>query len=191
MLELPQKFILFDTEFTAWEGSRERKWSGLNEHREIVQIGAIKVNNESLSEINTFEVFIKPTVNPELSEYFIHLTGIHQDIVDTKGTDYVTAITAFKNWCGDLPIYSFGRDGDVVKENYILNNASYPFLPDQFHNIRDFFKSHGIPEEQYNSSTIVRAFGVEPTRTGHDALNDARTILDGLKLLDKSTNSLS
>ena len=29
--KLPDTFIIFDTEFTAWEGSQERKWSGENE----------------------------------------------------------------------------------------------------------------------------------------------------------------
>ena len=40
---LPETFIIFDTEFTAWKGSQERDWSGENEERELVQIGALKV----------------------------------------------------------------------------------------------------------------------------------------------------
>ena len=40
---LPEKFIIFDTEYTAWEGSQERNWSGDNEYMELVQIGALKV----------------------------------------------------------------------------------------------------------------------------------------------------
>ena len=33
--KLPDTFIIFDTEFTAWEGSQERKWTGENEFRRI------------------------------------------------------------------------------------------------------------------------------------------------------------
>ena len=42
MLKLPPTIVLLDTEYTTWEGAQDRNWSGLNEHREIVQIGAIK-----------------------------------------------------------------------------------------------------------------------------------------------------
>ena len=44
--KLPDTFIIFDTEFTAWEGSQERKWSGENEFRELVQISAIRVKKK-------------------------------------------------------------------------------------------------------------------------------------------------
>ena len=40
---LPEKFIIFDTEYTAWEGSQERNWSDDDEYMELVQIGALKV----------------------------------------------------------------------------------------------------------------------------------------------------
>ena len=43
---LPDTFIIFDTEFTAWEGSMQRGWSGQNEHREIVQISAIRIKKK-------------------------------------------------------------------------------------------------------------------------------------------------
>ena len=38
---LPDTFIIFDTEFTAWEGSMERKWSGENEYKELIQISTL------------------------------------------------------------------------------------------------------------------------------------------------------
>jgi len=39
-----QQIIIFDTEYTAWEGAKERNWSGSGEHREIVQIAAVKID---------------------------------------------------------------------------------------------------------------------------------------------------
>ncbi len=35
--------VVYDLEYTAWEGSLERNWSGPNEDPEIVQIGAVKI----------------------------------------------------------------------------------------------------------------------------------------------------
>ena len=36
------QIIIFDTEFTAWEGSAQRNWSFDWEYREIIQIAAVK-----------------------------------------------------------------------------------------------------------------------------------------------------
>lgn len=40
---LPDEFIIFDTEYTAWEGSNERNWSEGWEEKELVKIAAMKV----------------------------------------------------------------------------------------------------------------------------------------------------
>ena len=45
---LPDTFIIFDTEFTAWEGSMERNWSGENEYRELVQISAFRIKKKGI-----------------------------------------------------------------------------------------------------------------------------------------------
>lgn len=44
--KLPETFIIFDTEYTSWEGSQERNWNGENEFRELVQISAIRVKKK-------------------------------------------------------------------------------------------------------------------------------------------------
>ncbi len=187
MLELPSEFILYDSEYTTWEGAQERNWGGEDEHRELVQIGAIRVDGATLTETESLLIFVKPKINPDLSEYFTKLTGITQKAVDTEGTDFPSAILQFKKWCGELPIYSFGiGDGEVVEENCKLLNIPCPFPRDQFNDVRKIFEAHGIPTEKYYSSTIVQAFGKTPVRIGHDALNDARTILDGLIALKAS-----
>ncbi|MDP3727161.1 MAG: 3'-5' exonuclease [bacterium] len=183
MLDLPEQFILFDTEFTAWEGSQARGWSGPNEYRELVEIGAIKIASEDLAEFGAFDVFIRPERNPVLSDYFIQLTGITQATVDAEGVELETALRDFKDWCGGLPLYSYGTDEQVLIENCALQGVSFPFPVDQFSDVRTVFQRRGIPAERYMSSTIVRAFDMEPARRAHRALNDARTILDGLRLL--------
>ena len=53
-LNLQPKIIIFDTEFTAWEGSLARNWNGPGEYREIIQIGAILVDTQNLQELDFF-----------------------------------------------------------------------------------------------------------------------------------------
>ncbi len=186
MLSLPPQFIVFDTEYTAWEGSRERNWSGPGEYREMVQIAAARVIFPSLASTETFVRFIKPVKNPRLSDYFINLTGITQQQVDEHDVPFTQAIGKFATWAQPYPLYCFGVDYEYLVDNCRLLGVPFPFAPSQFSNLKELFIAHGIAAEQYMSSTIVEAFGVTPTRRGHDALNDVKTIVDGLRLLQLS-----
>ncbi|MEX0917660.1 MAG: 3'-5' exonuclease [Candidatus Paceibacterota bacterium] len=175
METLPQEFVIFDTEFTAWEGSQERNWSGENEYREVIQIGAVKIRD--LREVNSFLVYVKPERNPTLSEYIIELTGITQQDIETQGVPYPVAQSEFHAWCGPLQIGSFGTDAEVLLRNAELTGIPFPFRNDAFFNIREVLEEHGVDTTGYMSSTIPRAFGIEPPPDGHNALNDARSIL--------------
>src|SRR3989344_6671912 len=182
-MELPEQFVLFDTEYTTWEGAQERKWTGANEHREVVEIGAIRVNGATLAEEESFDVLIKPVRNTTLSVFFTELTGITQDRVERDGIVFPSAIRRFFDWSGELPLASWGNDPMMLAENCYLARIPFPFRPERFFDIRTVFGAGGIRADQYYSSTIVRAFGKEPDRKGHSGLNDSRTILDGLRLL--------
>jgi len=190
MLDLPQKFIIFDTEYTSWEGSLERGWGGPNEYKELVQIAAVKVESDGFNETDVFSVYIRPRVNPKLSDFFINLTGITQEKVDQEGIDYATALKRFYEWARGLHMYSYGRDETTLKKNCKLLGIDLLFADSQFFDIKDTFKKHGIAADDYHSGTIVRAFGQEPARRGHEALNDVRTVIDGLKALAKTQANL-
>ena len=186
MFNLPEKIIVFDTEYTTWQGAQERNWSGENEYREIVQVGAVKVETDNFKELDSFSVFVKPKINPELSAFFTELTGITQEEVDKEGIDFKTAIEQFSRWSGDLSLYSWkGGDDDVLMENCRLLGITFPFEGSRFGTIGKVFQENGVSIENYMSSTIIEAFGKKTTHRGHNALNDARTIVDGLKELSR------
>ena len=104
-----EEFVIFDTEYTAWEGSRERNWSRPHEKRELIQIGAIKVARASgqYQEIGAFSVFIQPIFNPQLSRYVQDLTGILQSQVDAQGLNFKIALQQFFEFThqGRLPVF--------------------------------------------------------------------------------------
>lgn len=89
----------------------EREWSGPNEHREIVQIGAILSDRETFGERGSFNVFVKPVKNPVLSEFFTNLTGIGQERVDQEGVALQTALEKLRAWADEHEFFSYGRDG--------------------------------------------------------------------------------
>ena len=76
------KYILFDTEFTAWKNSQKENWSNPNEYREIIQISAFKINNNRI--IDTLNIYVKPKINKKLSNYIIKLTGITNNKLKKK-----------------------------------------------------------------------------------------------------------
>ena len=56
------KAMVFDLEFTSWPGSNERNWSLPNEDREIIQIGAVKIET-TISLLVDFRDFLFPIEN--------------------------------------------------------------------------------------------------------------------------------
>lgn len=185
MFELPHTIIVFDTEYTSWEGVLERNWSGTNEYREIVEIGAVRVDTatSAFTELDSLLLYVKPVKNPALSEYFINLTNITQETVDSKGMSLQDAVKKFYEWSAGDFCYSWGLDGKEIEDNCTLVVIEFPFQSGRFRDVREIFSARGISVKDYMSSTIVEAFGEKKRRCGHDGLEDARTIVDGFRLL--------
>jgi len=181
---LAENFVILDTEYTAWEGSKARNWSGPGEFRELVEIAAIRVEAGSLVELEHFRRLVRPRINRELSAYFIRLTGIRQQDVDSSGADAAEAITEFSAWCGSDRVFCFGGDGDVIRGNLALYSLSPALFAGIVSDIRSIFRAHGIDMRGLSSGNCTRALGHEPRLEAHSGLNDVRTILEALRLLE-------
>src|SRR5580692_3651474 len=93
-MAMPQ-ITIFDLEYTAWECSMARSWLAPGEFREVVQIGAVRLDADSFSVKAEFEVLVRPRFNPVLSPYFENLTGISNEQLAARGTDFRTAYDRF------------------------------------------------------------------------------------------------
>lgn len=181
---LKGKIVLFDTEFTAWEGSWQRGWTGPDEHRELIQIGAVVVDADNdFAEVASFDVLVRPTINPILSDYITELTGITQAMIDEHGLSVPEALRQFQALCGDMPAYSYGNDVDVLNENALLNTTSLPNHPAGFADICPLLQAAGIDTTQYTSGTVHRAVGNDMDGHVHNALFDVRSIAAALRAL--------
>lgn len=185
-LPLPDKFILWDTEYTSWKGAKESDWSGSNEFREIIQIGAIQVDGKTLTEEGSCSAYVKPVKNPELSDFIIELTGITQNDIDTKGVSLEAALAPFAEFAGELPLYAYGPDAEIVEANCKLIAISFPLVKKHCVNLRPVLRpsieARGIDYTKYSSGTLIEAFGKKGGRA-HDALNDMRNLLLALREL--------
>ena len=173
------RVVIFDLEFTAWEGSRESGWTRSGEHREVVQIGAVKLDAASLKEVDWFEILVKPRVNPALSEYFTQLTGITNEALAARAVDFVTAYGAFLAFVGGIHSWAHGRDDLVLAENLRLYGWNRRFPAMGYSNAIPWFAAQGVDLKGKHASDVPEASGTEFVGRKHDALADARGVAAG------------
>src|SRR3984885_13643634 len=95
MLLASPTITIFDLEFTAWECSMARHWLSPGEFKEVVQIGALKLDADSFAPLAEFDCLVRPRVNFPLDPYFEKLTGITSEKVARQGRDFTAALTSF------------------------------------------------------------------------------------------------
>ena len=185
---MAQKVILFDTEYTSWEGSQERRWSEPWEHREIIQIAALQVSlANGMVEEASFNRLVRPERNPLLSAYITGLTGIAQADIDAEGVNFSEAFADFYTFCdeGQHALFSWGDDPGVLRENCHLSGTPFPEFAKGFHDIRDVMEEARVDTALYSSGTVWQAVGLELDLAAHDALNDVRNLLAALQELGR------
>ena len=186
--------IVLDLEFTTWDGAQERGWTGPGEFREIVQIGALRVDAGSLEVDGEFDALVRPRRNPELSPFFQTLTGISQAEVDERGVPFLTALDAFLNFCGGDYVLSYGNDMVIVGENLVLQvpegRAPKRGLP-PFLNIRPYVNGVLPATAGLSAGRLAHGLGLAETADReHNALADCYSIVATLAHLRKQGHPL-
>jgi 3'-5' exoribonuclease 1 len=89
-------YIVLDLEATCWENRDQQP-------NESIEIGAVAINSakEIVSEI---DLFVRPSVYPQLSDFCIQLTSISQSKID-RAPLFTEVFVTFKEW-----LNSFGDD---------------------------------------------------------------------------------
>lgn len=176
---------VFDLEFTAWEGSLARQWLGPGEFKEVVQIGAVRLNAESMVVEASFDCLVMPRVNGKVSNYFENLTGITNARLAAGSVDFEIAYRRFVEFAGTSAVAAFGHDDWVLEENIRLYGLkSMPALP-EFLELRSWFARHGVDPDGLHSCDVGPILGVPFEGRAHDALCDARSIAAGMAVLVK------
>lgn len=179
-IPLESGIVVYDLEFTAWDGSWQRGWSGPGEHREIVQIGAVRLG-ANLEELAAFEVLVRPRINPTLSAYFTDLTGITQAEVDARGVDIAEAMERFSAFAQGHGLYANGGcDERVMAENCALAGIAFPFTG-RCRNVSGVLAQSADSAAHVESGAIAETFGLDLALPAHDALADARSIAAALR----------
>ena len=181
------KAMVFDLEFTSWPGSNERNWSLPNEDREIIQIGAVKIETTGdMREVDSFQILVRPLKNPILSDYIVNLTEITQEKVEKEGILFPLALSRFINFIGEHPIdiLSNGRDEEEIEENCQIHNIPFLSIFKKSTDLKIYFSEVlGISRKNCTSGMLPELFGLNNQEKQHNALGDARSISQALKYL--------
>jgi inhibitor of KinA sporulation pathway (predicted exonuclease) len=175
--------VVFDLEYTAWEGSLERGWSAPGEHREIVQVGAVRLDTlAGWKEVASLSRLVRPRVNPRLSAYLIALTGITQERVDVEGVDLAEALAELIAFGVGAVFCSNGPDGEVIAENCRLRQVPLTLGPERFIDVRPYLARRLCrPSDEIDSYRLAREFCGTGAGRAHDALADARGVAAALR----------
>ncbi|MDT0573595.1 3'-5' exonuclease [Streptomyces sp. DSM 3412] len=182
-------FVIFDLEFTTWPGAMEQDWSAPGQLREIVQIGAVRVD-EGYSVVEEYETLVRPVVNPRLSPFFTTLTGIDQRSVDRDGLAPARAVTDFLAFCRGGSVLSYGNDMLVLGENIGWARArgeeiKHSAFTPGFLNIRPWLNAVAPATTATNSGRLWQALSLPRPAPGHEhsALFDCHSIAAALRHL--------
>lgn len=183
--------VVYDTEFTTWEGAMERGWSGENEHRELVQLAAQKIDVEAETVLDSFERFVRPVINPQLSQYFTDLTHITQEQVAAEGVDFARMLEEFLRWSGEAQMCSYSArggdysDAEVLNENIGLYELGITLPWERFDNLYFAFQAGGIDTTKYNSGKLYQAFDLDLDGHQHNAMHDVDSLVQSLFALKR------
>ena len=181
-------FFIADFEWTSWRGNyygsnlqfeKRQKW----QKREIIQIGLLKVNLK-FKIIGEHKIYIKPSINPILSNYIKELTNISQNIIEINGINFKNAYDQLAEITNNSLIISNGIDGKILEENYKINGLKCRKV--KIHNIKEIlYKKYDIPKKMLHSTIIHAHFGYKIFKKhAHDGLKDCKNILKVLKKIN-------
>lgn len=165
-------YIIFDLEASCWLG---RPPHGVNE---IIEIGAVKINDYVELE-SKFTKFVKPTINPILSDFCKKLTSIHQQDVDKARTFPIT-IQEFQDWIGvgdeNYMLISWGKyDRTQLYDDCKLHQLDTDWL-EHHYNLKPAYKQLRQLKDEPGLKKAVKLEGFEFTGIHHRAISDAENL---------------
>jgi inhibitor of KinA sporulation pathway (predicted exonuclease) len=175
--------IVFDLEFTSWQGALKGRWLAPGQFKEVVQIGAVRLDVSTLAERAACNLLVRPRLNPELSEYLVELTGISNARIAQDGVDFAPAYQAFLEFCADGIACAFGRDDLVLAENLTLYGLSTQPRLRRYFNIAEWLRTNGVETKGRHACDVGPLCGAQFVGQRHDALDDARSVAAGIRAL--------
>jgi 3'-5' exoribonuclease 1 len=164
-------YIILDLEATCWK--QKGKFQS-----EIIEIGALCIN-ENKEILDEYCSFVKPIINPILSEFCTKLTTIEQQDIDVA-SEYPKVLSNFQDW-----ILSYGAnywlcswgfyDRSQFKKDCQLHRLDATWLRQHISLKHQYGDVHSLPRPISMKDALKRE-GFELQGTHHRGIDDARNI---------------
>jgi hypothetical protein len=178
------EMVVYDLEWTAWEGSLAQNWSGPGEYREIIQIGAVRLDAVSFDQLAVFDRLVLPIRNPVLSDYITKLSGLTNERMRAEGVSLKTALAEFEVFVGDRPLWCNGADAAVLRDNCVIQSFPCPIATESIGNLRPLLaRATDLPASRLVSCELPALLGIYPVRDRHTGAGDAIAIARALAVL--------
>ncbi|XP_047194611.1 3'-5' exoribonuclease 1 [Hippoglossus stenolepis] len=153
---------------------------------EIIEFPMVLVSTHTLEIVDSFQEYVKPELNPQLSDFCVKLTGITQKMVD-DAAPFPEVLQRVVAWLQERELgtkykYAILTDGAWDMSKFLniqcrLSDIRYPQFAKKWINIR---KSYGnfykVPRTQTKLSTMLEKLGLKYEGRPHSGLDDSRNI---------------
>lgn len=195
-------YVVMDMEWNQTMSSQSAVFNKLPIHLrgEIIQIGAVKLTDDFKAG-EEFKIGIKPVYFKRMHYKVEKLTGIDKDRLE-QGVGFKEAFKEFRAWCGEGTTFlTWGCDDkSIMEQNIIIHDLDWDWI-DRWINLQIIYNIQtDAGRNQTGLSIAMEHFGIEQTRTAHDALGDAYNtalvcskldLISGIEHYDEALTSLS
>ena len=168
-------YIVMDLEWNQAMSSKSSVFNKLPIHLrgEIIEIGAVKLN-EDMSVGEEFTIDVKPIYFKRMHYKVKKITGFDKDRL-AHGVSFADAMEQFRAWCGDdVTFLTWGCDDQgIMEQNIIIHDLDWDWIAGWVNLQLIYNLQTGGDKNQKSLASAMEHFGIEQTRTAHDALGDA------------------
>lgn len=180
-------YIVIDLEWNQPLSPQRMIREPFNLSGEIIQIGAVKVDNlQELNITDRYSEIVRPVYYTKMNKHVTEVTEMTDDDL-MQGRPFTEVCAEFLNWCGDD--YSFITWGDadifMLEDNMSIHEMDIEVLPECYDAQVVFDDQITQEDRSFALSYAMWKFDIKPERS-HDALNDAINTVAVMKKLDFS-----
>jgi inhibitor of KinA sporulation pathway (predicted exonuclease) len=177
------KRLYLDTEYCYPGMLRGTPRPTAADKRQFVQIAAIVVEVETGRISAKFDQLVTPEYEKTVPEFFTELTGITQSGIDASAISFSEAFRDFTDFANDVPILTFDKDEEVLRQNCQYVSLPWPFTR-KFIRVKPLLPQWGIDPDMYSSGTLYKAAGLSMDGHVHNALHDVESMSLALYVLE-------
>lgn len=166
-------YLIIDLEATCCDNNEFPR-----HEMEIIEIGAVILDAETLELESEFQTFIKPTLHKTLTAFCTELTSITQNQVD-DAPEYKAAMQLLGEWLEKFPDALFCSWGDYDRKQFLREcerkNVEYPFHSGHL-NLKESFRTTLELKKRFGLAGALKYLKLEFDGTHHRGIDDARNI---------------